>query len=177
MMVRLSKEEMLREWKARRGMTPVSTSTLQVTRRESETVDEMVQREIDDWYAHLLATADPMFLPQRDFSAVTEPRDAGDGNVEIELPEECVRLLSVRMSGWRRPARIVDDADGALARMQSSRYVSGKSCNPVAVRCGRCLTLYSKCGEGKVTELLCVAAPADGSYEFERGELFGIGEV
>lgn len=104
MMVRLSKEEMLREWKARRGMTPVSTSTLQVTRRESETVDEMVQREIDDWYAHLLATADPMFLPQRDFSAVTEPRDAGDGNVEIELPEECVRLLSVRMSGWRRPA-------------------------------------------------------------------------
>lgn len=174
MMIRLSREEMLTEWKRRKGMMPVSTSTLQVRRLDNETVDEMLMADIDDWYARLLATEPVEFLPQRDFAGEAEVRDNGDGSVEVELPDECVRPVSVRMSGWMRPARIVDDCDGALARMQTSRYVSGKRCDPIAVRRGRRLTLYSRDGEGKLTELLGVAPPADGSYVMERGALFSI---
>lgn len=174
MMIRLSREEMLREWKRRKGMLPVSTSTLQVVGVENQSVDEMLQAEIDDWYAALLAKGETEFLPVRDFAGVVSVRDQGDGSVEVELPAECVRVVSVRMSGWRRPARIVEEYDGALARLQTSRYVSGKCCCPVAVKRGRRLTLYSKCGEGKITELICVAAPADGSYVFERSALFTI---
>ena len=54
MMIKLSKEEMLREWKRRKGMLPVSTSTLQVVGVENQSVDEMLQAEIDDWYSALL---------------------------------------------------------------------------------------------------------------------------
>lgn len=174
MMVRLSREEMLREWKRRKGMIPVSTSMLQVSRRDSESVDEMLLGEIDDWYAGLLATEAPEFLPVRDIAAEVEIKDMGDGSMVVELPDECLRPVSVRMSGWKRPARITEDYDGALARIQSSRYVSGKSCDPIAVKRGRRLTLYSKSGEGKLTELLCVAPPADGSYMFERGALINL---
>lgn len=165
---------MLREWKRRKGMMPVSTSTLQVTRKDSDSVDEMLLGEIDDWYAKLLATEAPEFLPTRDIAAEVEVKDQGDGSVEVELPPDCLRPVSVRMSGWKRPARVTEDYDGALARLQSSRYVSGKRCDPIAVKRGRRLTLYSKCGEGKLTELLCVAAPEDGSYVFERGALVNL---
>jgi len=177
MMMRLSREEMLREWKRRKGMIPVVTSTMQVARRDSDTVDDMLMAEIDDWYAHLLATEPVLFLPQRNFADEAMVTDMGDGSVEVELPAECVRLVSVRMSGWKRDARIIRDCGSAQARMQSSRYVSGKSCDPVAVMCGRRLRLYSKCGDGRLVDLTCVAAPADGSYELERGALMGIGDL
>lgn len=174
MMITLSKEEMLSEWKRRKGMIPVSTSTLQITRSDSQSVDEMLMTEIDDWYADILAHEAPELLPRRDFAGEVTVIDNGDGSVDIDLPDDCGRPVSVKMSGWRRPARIIEDSDSALARMQSSRYVSGKACDPIAVKRGRRLTLYSKCGEGTLTELLCVAAPADGSYVMERRLLMGI---
>lgn len=174
MMIKLNKEEMLSEWKLRKGMIPVSTSTLQITRTDSQSVDEMLQREIDDWYADLLEREPPELLPRRDFTAEAMVTDNGDGSVDVELPDDAGRPVVVKMSGWRRAARIIDDCDGALARMQSSRYVSGKACDPIAVRRGRRLTLYSKCGDGTLTELLCVAPPADGSYVMERRLLLSI---
>lgn len=177
MMVRLSRDEMLREWKRRKGMVPVGTSTMQVARRDSDTVDDMLLAEIDDWYAHLLATEPVFFLPQRNFADEAKVTDMGDGCVEVELPAECVRVVSVKMSGWKRDARIVKDCDCARARMQANRYVSGKCCDPVAVVCGRRLRLYSRCGDGGLVDLTCVAAPADGSYELERGALMGIGNL
>lgn len=111
MMVRLSRDEMLREWKRRKGMIPVGTSTMQVSRRDSDTVDDMLLAEIDDWYAHLLATEPVMFLPQRNFANDVEVRDMEDGCVEVELPPECVRVVSVRMSCWKQDARIVRDGE------------------------------------------------------------------
>lgn len=174
MMIKLSKEEMLREWKRRKGMLPVSTSTMVVEMLNSQSVDEMLMAEIDDWYSHLLATEHQMLLPQRDLKEEAKVTDNGDGSVEVELPAACVRPISVRLSGWKRAARIVEDSEGALARMQTSRYVRGGSSDPIAVVRGRRLTLYSKVDDGGLQELTCIAAPADGSYEMERGLLFSI---
>jgi len=81
MMIKLSKEEMLREWKRRKGMLPVSTSTLQVVGVENQSVDEMLQAEIDDWYSALLAKGETEFLPVRDFAGDVSVRDQGDGSV------------------------------------------------------------------------------------------------
>lgn len=174
-MVRLSKEEMLHEWKRRKGMLPVSTSKLTVNRSDSDNVDDMLKAEIDDWYSHLLATERIELLPTRDMAAEVTLMDNGDGSVGMKLPDSCVRLVSVRLRGWRRSARIVDDADSALARMQASRYVSGKICDPVAVKRGRHLTLYSRTDQSPaLSELICVAPPPDGSYVFDRSALTSV---
>ena len=170
-MIRLTRQEMLVEWKRRKGLMPVSTSAMQVARRGSDTVDEMLLGEIDDWYARVLLTAPVELLPVRDMAGEVEVTDLGDGSVEVEMPGHCVRPVTVKMSGWRAPARIVEEADGALARLQTSRYVSGKTYSPVAVKRGRRLTLYSRPDNGKLTELRCVAPPADGSYELDRSLL------
>ncbi len=177
MMIKLSREEMLAEWKRRKGMIPVSTSLLEVTRPGSHMVDDMLTAQIDDWYARLLLTQPVEMLPVRNVAEKAKVTDMGDGSVEVELPAECARVVSVKLSGWHRPARIVEE-DSAVARLQSSRYVAGRSCQPVAVRCGRRLTLYSKAADRcSLTELLCVAAPADGSYELERALLDTIDNI
>lgn len=174
-MIRLSKEEMLHEWKRRRGMLPVTTSRMTMSRTDSSNIDEYLKAEIDDWYAHLLATEKPELLPTSDFSQSVTVTDHGDGSVGVLLPDECGRIVSVRMEGWQRSARILDDSDGAEARLQSCRYVSGKGMDPAGVMRGRYLTLYSKVtANATLTELICVAAPADGSYMFDRSALMTI---
>lgn len=176
-MIILSREEMLREWKLRKGMIPFSTSSLQLTRADSGNIDDMLQSEIDDWYAELLSREAPELLPQRDFSSEVNLINNEDLSVDIELPDEAVRVVSIKMSGWRRPARIIEDSDSALARLQTSRYVSGKTSDPIAVKRGRRLTLYSKSDAGELTEFICVAPPSDGSYEMARQLLKSINRL
>lgn len=177
MMIKLSKEEMLKEWKLRKGMIPFSTSTMQLTRADSGSIDEMLQCEIDDWYAELLSREAPELLPQRDFSKEVNLITNEDLSVDIELPDDAVRVVSIRMSGWKRPARIIENSDSALARMQTSRYVSGKTNDPIALRRGRRLTLSSKSDAGELIELICVAPPSDGSYEMARRLLKSINQL
>lgn len=158
---------MLRQWKLRKGMLPASTSTMTMSRRDSSNVDEMLYAEIDDRYAHYLATAPDDKVPQRNLAHAVTLTVNNDASADIELPAECVRVISVRLSGWRRPARIIK-SDSPLARLQTCSYVCGKTCGPIAVQRGTILTLYSRQPANAIlTHLICVAAPADGSYEFD----------
>ena len=72
----------------------------------------------------------------------------GRGMAMLPLPEDFLRLLSVRLSDWRRPARIISD-DHPASRWQSSPFagVRGNPARPVAVitatPAGRVAALYS----------------------------------
>lgn len=72
----------------------------------------------------------------------------GRGMAMLPLPDNFLRLLSVRLSDWRRPARIISDDDPAC-RWQSSPFagVRGNPARPVAVitatPAGRVAALYS----------------------------------
>lgn len=174
-MIRLTRAEMLREWKRRRGMLGTSTSTLDMQRSDSNSVDTLIMAEIDDRYAELLATGPAELLPQRNITSGVELEWNEDGSADIELPAACVRLLCVRMSGWRRGATIVTEPDSMKGRMQSNPYVRGKSCNPVAVQRGRRLTLYTPVDrEARLTQLICVAPPPDGSFMFDNSMWGGL---
>ena len=76
------------------------------------------------------------------------PGCPGKGMAMLPLPEDFLRLLSVRLSDWRRPARIITDDDPA-SRWQSSPFagVRGNPARPVAVitanPAGRVAALYS----------------------------------
>lgn len=165
---------MLREWKRRKGMLPVSTSTMTMSRSDSSNVDEMLYAEIDDRYSRYLATASDDKVPQRNLAHTVSMVENDDASVDIELPDECVRIISVKLSGWKRPARIIG-SDTPLARIQTSRYVCAKSCDPIALQRGRRLTLYSRPSSGSIlTHLICVAAPSDGSYEFDHDTFWNL---
>ena len=72
----------------------------------------------------------------------------GRGMAMLPLPEDFLRLLTVRLSDWRRPARIISDDDPSC-RWQSSPFagVRGNPARPVAVvtasPAGKVVELYS----------------------------------
>ena len=76
------------------------------------------------------------------------PGRPGKGMAMLPLPDDFLRLLSVRLSDWHRPARIITDDDPA-SRWQSSPFVGvrGNPARPVAVitanPAGRVAALYS----------------------------------
>lgn len=177
MLVRKTKAEMVAEWRLRKGMlAPVTAGA--GNREDGLEVDSLIEREIDRWYFGLLETAPAEYLPLKDFAAEVEPTLNADGSVELELPEECRRVVEVSLSGWRRCAKIVNGIDSPAARMQSSPYIAGGSWQPVAVRNGRRLRLYSSSGAtAQVERLICVAAPADGTYLFDESLLGTISTV
>ncbi len=177
MLVRKTKTEMVAEWRLRKGLlAPVTAGA--GSREDGLEVDRLIEREIDKWYSGLLATAPADMLPLEDFAQELTPVFRPDGCVEVDLPDECRRVVEVRLTGWRRSARIVEDTESLVARMQSSPFIAGGSWQPVAVKSGRRLYLYSSSGDApRLERLLCVAAPTDGSYLFDESLLGTISTV
>ena len=81
--------------------------------------------------------------------------EPGVGMALLRLPDDFLRLLSVRLSDWHRPARIITEDDEEY-QWQSSRYaVGGTPERPVAAMVrypeGLCLECYSSRGGAGVT--------------------------
>lgn len=82
--------------------------------------------------------------------------EPGIGMGLLRLPDDYLRLLSVKLSDWQRPARIISETDPEYA-WQSSRYlgVKGNPDRPVAALVrypeGLCVECYSSIGGEEVT--------------------------
>ena len=81
-------------------------------------------------------------------TALEWPEGVGRGMAIMPLPDDFLRLLRVRLSDWRRPARIIGDNE-PMARWQASRFhgIRGNPERPVAVitmqPTGRVAELYA----------------------------------
>lgn len=62
------------------------------------------------------------------------PQGKGCGMAILPLPDDFLRMLTVRLSDWERPARVITDADPEY-RWQASRFpgVRGNPSRPIAV--------------------------------------------
>lgn len=88
-------------------------------------------------------------------------KDNGDGTGEIVLPEDFVKLISLKMEGWQRPCLQMFPSESAVAAAQHNHYTRAGHCRPVCVESyngdGRVvLSYYSlpKESEPQITELL-----------------------
>ena len=88
-------------------------------------------------------------------------KDNGDGTGEIVLPEDFVKLISLKMEGWQRPCLQMFPSESAVAAAQHNHYTRAGHCRPVCVESyngdGRVvLSYYSlpKESEPHITELL-----------------------
>ncbi len=171
MIVTKTRKEMVEEYRARKGLLPFAI--YQVEREDTDVADLLIERAVDKWYDELLASAPLRLLQVKDITAQVTARVGDDGSVNISLPDDFVRLVSVKMESWRVPATSLTDPDSFVGKMQLSPYIRGKSHSPVAMMYSpRELTLFSASGSSdQLARLLAVTRPAAGTYVFDQSAL------
>ena len=66
-----------------------------------------------------------------------------DGVTVLELPPDCRRLVSVRLSGWKRQAEIIDaDSGDPRLKLIGNEYALPGAEHPLAIRRGRQYELW-----------------------------------
>ncbi len=133
MIVTLTSAEMLRQWQTSLGMLPARDG-LQIIRTDGVDTDAVIRRAMRLWYAQLLRSADPALLPVSDIAAELVPHTDASGYLTIDLPDSCVRLLSVKLFGWLRPAAPLAPAhaDAAIGLLASPYGAPGPA-EPLAI--------------------------------------------
>ncbi len=89
---------------------------------------------------------------------------------ECTLPEDLLRIISVRASGWYRPGTIIMDTDKAYA-WQKNSYVRGNKENPIVAithKSGkRTLELYSSSSSSVTADMAYLLLP-----DVEDGKIY-----
>lgn len=164
--VTMTQEEILARWRTAGGWEPLPCIA---EAAHPEHLDRLLAAHIDAWYYHTLLTAEPFLLPAADFAADSYARLLADGSaVEVTLPAQCMRPVSVKMWGWHRPATVSCDADGSLALMQLNPFSRADCSSPVAIMISPdTLILYPVPDKGEGTtidSITGVPAPQSGVY-------------
>ncbi len=146
---------------------------------DSRSFNELIASKILTAARQVMEEAPPALLaPGRPVrSRLTWPEGVGRGMAILPLPDDFLRLLSVRLSDWHRPARIITDTDPDY-RWQASPFAGlrGNPSRPVAVVCaqpqGHVAKLYSSAAGPDVTLTMAqyAALPQiiDGGLEIPR---------
>lgn len=173
MKMKLSRQEFLSKWRVLRGYAPLRDDVT-VTRSDGLDFDAILESEMDAWYRRLLLEGDEWQLaPEELSSGVTLPPPSG-GGVTFALPSEAVRVLRVRLSGWKRAATVVSDPAGTPALCQLHPYSRACTANPVAVvSTDGSVSLYPACESDRLVSLQCVMM-RDGEFAFDSSALGSI---
>lgn len=130
MMKTFSQGEMLAEWRKALGLHPLNTdATIEVF--ESLDTDSVLLRAMRAWYLNLLATAPPAQLPVSNVASRCSLKPRGQLSA-IVLPADAVRVVSVKLDSWQRPAFPVsgEALEKRLSRM-ASPYGQPGDCDPL----------------------------------------------
>lgn len=140
----LTKDEMLALWKQRHYLEPLRADC-QVSRSDALDVDARCLQDMRAWYLNLLQHGPDDWLASEDVGQQCQIVVSPDGVAEIELPENVVRVLWVRMPLWRQECRVETDAQSVKALLQGNPFSRGGIDNPAAVCLpgSRVLRIYS----------------------------------
>lgn len=172
MKIRLSQDEMLDLWRLRHALEPLRSDCV-VTRADGIDLDSFLLQDIHDWYLRLLDTAPVEYLAPSDISRNVALSCDDKGVGSIILPENCRRVIELRLDCWKQPALISTDLASPIAMMQQNPYSRGNTSAPVALHSHRLLNLYSVPPDvdASITRLLCIMQPDDGFFEMDQRAL------
>ncbi len=161
----LKAAEMLSLWKLLGGYEPLNDGCA-IDCTDGLDLDAMLLRRIEGWYANQLLTAPADALPVYDIADDVCPERGPDGSVTVQLLEGTVRLISVKMAGWQRPAIILSDRQAPEALAQRNPFSRATASSPVAIHDSLCsLSLYpAPPGEPVIESLLAVIHPREGIF-------------
>ncbi len=113
-----------------------------VERFDGIDIDSVLRPRLEAEHLQRLDSADLDLLRLEDVRARVALASRG-GVTVLELPPDCRRLVSVRLSGWKRQAEIVDadSGDPRLKRIGNEYALPGAE-HPLAVRRGRQYELW-----------------------------------
>ena len=171
MKIKLSSNEMLAQWKLRRGFEPLRADCV-ITRSDGVDLDALLRLEMRDWYLSLLNTAPIEMLATTNIAGEIALAKNDDSTATVILPQNCRRIVEFQLSGWDRPARIVDDTDSYDALLQDNPFSRGGCAQPVVVKRHNMLYIYSlPPGNVSVIRAMAVMEPTDGSFEMDEAAL------
>lgn len=178
MIIKLSSDEMLAQWKLRRGFAPLRVDCM-ITRSDGVDLDELLRLEMRDWYLNLLSTAQVEMLATTNIADDIAIVPMSDGEATVMLPQNCRRIVEFQLEGWERPAIILTDASSREAFMQQNPFARGNSVQPIALKHGNRLFLYTvpQNQQPKITRAIAVMEPTDGSYEMDETALSTINKI
>ena len=130
--LKYSKAEMLALWKQRHYLEPLRADCV-VSRSDSYEVDSRCMQDMRAWYLELLHHGPKRWLVTENVGTQCRMMVSPDGVAEIELPSNVVRVVWVRMPGWRQECEVITDANSVEARLQGNPFSRGGIDNPVAV--------------------------------------------
>lgn len=99
----------------------------------SKPYDTIIDELLDESALEVLLKA-PFYRLHISTANLTAIPDGNDNKIgTIFLPDDFVRLVSLRMNAWERPVTELAVQGDDVARMQSSKYLRGGVAKPVAV--------------------------------------------
>lgn len=132
MKLRLTKAQMLAQWKLRHHLEPLRTDSVSV-RSRGLSLDAYCEAEMRSRYVAMLAEADTEYLTIQNVAIKCTLQARSNGSATIELPEGVVRVTGIRLVGWRRSAIVVTDPNDPRWRRQANRFSAGGVEQPVAL--------------------------------------------
>lgn len=131
MLKTFTQSEMLTYWKRRLGLkaSPVLAGENDLTE-----VDRKLLDDIDIWYDDVLLSAPVEKLPVRNVAPDVIAYYVDDNSAEIALPDECLRLVSVKMRDWEGDETEAYSVYSDIARLQRNRLTRATIDEPVVVR-------------------------------------------
>lgn len=178
MKIMLSSDEMLAQWKLRRGFAPLRTDC-EITRSDGIDLDALLRLEMRDWYLNLLDTAPMELLAPENIAGDIALMPQADNSATVILPENCRRLVGFKLKEWKRSAKIITDPYSHEAQMQSNPYCRGGCENPIVVLHGNRLYVYSlsPLTSHVIDFATAIMEPTDGGYLMDEAALKTISNI
>lgn len=121
-------------------------------------VEVLADRLLDECCQEVLIKAPAWRLTGESFEG--RAIEESDGTGYVDVPNDFVRLLEFKMSGWRRPVTVVYEMGCNMALKQYNRFMRGGVCKPVCVlshrKSGRVIEYYSVASEHVVERFIYV---------------------
>lgn len=155
--------EMLNLYRNRLGLSRV---LMLPADNERQPIDREFLSLLHSRYLHLLATEDPNLLPLSDLGKECRYSFLTSGTLCVEMPDRCIRPVSLRLDCWREPVYDFHRPGCALHRRQRIPLLRATVANPLVVRLADRLLVYGadRTIANPTVELMAVTPPADGSF-------------
>ena len=166
--ITLSADEMLQLCRKLLHLDPLPSADVTITPTFSLDVDDLLAQRLRAWYLSLLTTLPLEQLPLVDIAqrlTLAIPQSPLSP-ATVTIPPDVLRIHSIRLASWQRPAAVVPDTHPVVATLDSP-YAPARSAAPVAVeRTPSLISLHSPHHSGidSITSCLAVIDPGPQSF-------------
>lgn len=93
-------------------------------------LDSLIQSKLLEAARDVTETADVKLLEPSVMNTTVFPREGGGS---LTIPDDFLRLVSLKMVGWNRPVNMVAEEGSDIDLMQRNKYTRGSVMKPVCV--------------------------------------------